>query len=403
MFFRFSLFFVSALFSLFGKESPLSVVYLSYQDDPSHTIMVHWHAPRKQLPVVTYRLKGEKEWKVQEGNSAELSGSKVCVHSVALMDLTPDKEYEVEIQRECFRFRTLPAELSRPVRFVVGGDALLHRKLFEKMNSEIALQNPDFIVVGGDIAYTCGVPRWMQNLQSASQRWHIFFTEWKKNLVTSDGRLIPIVPVVGNHDVRHPGHPKAAQGNLFYTLFSLPEADSYRVLRMSNYLSLFILDTGHSCEIGGQQAKWLKLELAKRESSLYKMAAYHVSAYPSVYPFMAKTSQAVREQWSTLFERYHLCCAFEHHNHAYKRTFPIKAGQIDVNGVVYMGDGSWGVHPRPTKDLWYLARGEQLNAVCLVTLTSDKAEVEALCIDGKKIDAVSFLPTRETKIARLLE
>lgn len=402
MFFHLVFYFASALFSLMGKESSLSVVYLSYQDDPSHTIVVHWHAAEEHLPEVSYRLKGEEKWSVQEGRVEQLKGSRVCVHSVHLAGLIPDTEYEIDIENESFRFRTLPEHLSRPVQFVVGGDALFYRKIFQRMNAQIAKQNPDFIVVGGDIAYTCGVPGFMQNLQSASRRWHIFFTEWKKTLKTSDGRLIPIVPVVGNHDVRSADHPKATE-NYFYTLFSLKEEDSYRVLDMGTYLSLFVLDTGHSCKIKGDQAEWLKAKLAQREDRRYKMAAYHIGAYPSVYPFTARTSEAIREAWVTLFERYHLHCAFEHHNHAYKRTFPIKEGRIDPSGVVYMGDGSWGVHARLPKDLWYLARGEKANAVCLVTLTRGKAEVEALCIDGKKIDAVSFLPTQVSRIAHLLE
>lgn len=390
--------FFFALCSVWSGESALSVVYLSYQHDPAHTVVVHWHAARKQPPVVAYRLKNGEAWRVQEGIVVQLSGSKVCVHTVELMDLAPDAEYEFCIQEEPFRFRTLPETLSRPVRFVVGGDALFDRKVFRKMNGQIAAQNPDFIVVGGDIAYTCGVPGWMQNLQSTTGRWHLFFTEWKKRMVTSDGRLIPIVPVVGNHDVR-----LTAQGAYFYTLFSLPEPIAFRILDSGDYLSLFLLDTGHSCTVQGMQADWLKRELSQREDRLYKMAAYHVSAYPSVYPFDARTSQAVREIWSPLFERYHVPVVFEHHNHAYKRTFPLKGGRVDPEGVVYMGDGSWGVHARAPKPYGYLARGEKANAVCLVTLTRSQAHVEALRIDGEAIDEIAFLPTQNVKIARLLE
>jgi hypothetical protein len=389
--------FLFALSPLFGK-STLSVVYLSYQHDPAHTILIHWHAARKQAPKVAYRLKGDAAWMVQEGIAVQLSESKVCVHTVELMDLASDVEYEFCIQKESFRFRTLPETLSRPVHFIIGGDALFDRKVFQKMNVQIAAQNPDFIVVGGDIAYTCGVPRWMQNLQSTTRRWHIFFTEWKKQMVTADGRLIPIVPVVGNHDVR-----LTAQGAYFYTLFSLPESIAFRVLDIGDYLSLFLLDTGHSCTIQGMQTNWLKMQLSQRENRPYKMAAYHVSAYPSVYPFEARTSRAAREAWSPVFERYRVPLVFEHHNHAYKRTFPLKSGRIDPDGVVYIGDGSWGVHARATKPHWYLARGEKANAVCLVTLARAKADVKALQINGEAIDAISLLPMQNGKKVHLIE
>jgi|SRR5579862_567653 len=383
----------AVMFPVWGDISP-SVLYLTWQHDPTSTMMIHWHA-EEEATQVPYRRQGDKTWEIQEGISVTLPYSKKLMHTVELLDLDADTEYEFCVQEGIYRFRTLPSALTRSVRFVMGGDAYYHLAVFKKMNALIAEQNPDFVVVGGDIAYTCGVPIWTGNKKSALKRWRVFLSEWKKSLVTRDGRLIPLIPVIGNHDIRASSVDNSQSEYLFYELFAFPrQGVAFRVLDVGNYLSLFLLDSGHSCHVGGMQAAWLKKALAERENRNYKISAYHVGAYPSYYPFSNETSKAIREEWSYLFERYHLTAAFEHHNHTYKRTFPLKAGQIDPDGVVYLGDGSWGISPREPKKMWYLSRREKANAVCVVTLSEKSGEIEALRIDGEKIDGMDLLPTR---------
>lgn len=277
------------------------------------------------------------------------------------------------------------------MKFVVGGDAYNYYSTFRKMNAKIASCDPDFVVVGGDIAYTNGRKALFKGRAWEINRWCTFLREWKSKMVTSDGRLIPFLVVIGNHDIKALTMRPKSQHFLFYELFAMRETGkSYRVFDAGDYLSLFLLDTGHSYHIAGHQVEWLKKELALRESIPNKMAAYHIGAYPSVYPYLGSTPKEIRSEWSPIFEKYHLNVAFEHHNHAYKRTFPLKAEKIDPEGVIYMGDGSWGVSPRKPKKLWYLEVAKQTNAVCVVTLDADKSCIEALTIRGTIIDSVTL-------------
>jgi hypothetical protein len=82
--------------------------------------------------------------------------------------------------------------------------------------------------------------------------------------------------------------------------------------------------------------------------------------------------------------------AFENHNHAFKRTHPIKASQVDPTGVVYIGDGSWGVNPRKTNDLWYLDKKSRKNCILLVELTAKEATVQALDLFHTPLDQITF-------------
>ena len=72
----------------------------------------------------------------------------------------------------------------------------------------------------------------------------------------------------------------------------------------------------------------------------------------------------------------------------------MKGNKINPDGVVYMGDGSWGVTPRKPKNLWYLEKVAEVNAICLVTLSPEMSSIEAINIDGKVFDAVTTFPTQ---------
>lgn len=54
------------------------------------------------------------------------------------------------------------------------------------------------------------------------------------------------------------------------------------------------------------------------------MAIYHVPAYPSARSFTGRTQSMIRKHWVPLFEKSTMNLAFENHDHAYKRTYPIK-------------------------------------------------------------------------------
>ena len=58
-----------------------------------------------------------------------------------------------------------------------------------------------------------------------------------------------------------------------------------------------------------------------------------------------------------LFEKYRVPLVLEHHDHTFKRTKPLLGGLGHDNGVLYLGDGSWGRlrAPKAPDQLPYLA------------------------------------------------
>lgn len=381
--------------AFFVQAEPLAV-YLTWKKDPSHSMVVQWITGSEEEDAVLSFCKREGgAWEKREAQEKVLKEDLISLHRVELEGLEAGTDYLFRLgegQKE-YLFRTVPEELKEPLKFAISGDALYNGVLFRKMNEEMARHDPDFVIVGGDIAYT--INNWKAYFKADTweiQRWVRFFTEWERDFKGKEGRLIPIVPIVGNHDVKGGQNPLHEQV-LFYEFFSFPtDGVVYRALDCGNYLSLILLDTGHISPIGGRQAEWLSSTLAQRERVPLKMVGYHIGAFPSSYDYAGKTPTKIRQAWVPLFEKYKVQVAFEHHNHCYKRTKPIKKTQVDAEGIIYLGDGSWGVPPRTPKKIkatWYLAEAKAVNAYFLVTINpSLKAEIQPLSNTGEAVDEI---------------
>ena len=92
-------------------------------------------------------------------------------------------------------------------------------------------------------------------------------------------------------------------------------------------------------------------------------------------------------------KKWHAPSAFENDHHVYKRTYPLVAGKRDDNkGVVYIGDGSWGVRTRNIAADWrekrpFLAFAEANNHLIKVKLRKANLILEGIKADGVIFDS----------------
>jgi hypothetical protein len=132
------------------------------------------------------------------------------------------------------------------------------------------------------------------------------------------------------------------------------------------------------------------------------IAANHVPAYPSYRPVeveggeaKAGTGEENRKFWVPLFEKYGVDVVLEHHDHTFKRTHPLLGGRTDKNGIVYLGDGSWGKLrvPKTPQQRPYLAASESAYHMTLHRLEADRrfhlaleetGRVADVCLTGKR-------------------
>lgn len=285
------------------------------------------------------------------------------VQRLAMAGLTPDTEYLLEVpgHDEPVLFRTAPATLDQPLAFAEGGDVGTSSVVGE-LHDQAAAWDPLFGLVGGDCAYGNGVD---------PEAWRRFLKLWHDHMLAPDGRTIPMLCAIGNHEVEGSyGRPKA-NAPFFYALFGplYPNRGTYQTLDFGEYLTLFLLDSGHTAKHGGQQTKWLAAALEDRPDVPHRFAVYHVPAYPSHRPFEGPYSIPAREHWVPLFEQHRISAAFEHHDHTYKRTHPLIHGEPHPDGVLYLGDGAWGRTPRTVNsELPYLAVAKSTRNVIRVTI-----------------------------------
>jgi hypothetical protein len=88
-----------------------------------------------------------------------------------------------------------------------------------------------------------------------------------------------------------------------------------------------------------------------------------------------------------LLDEFPVDLVFEHHDHTYKRTRPLKAGLPHPEGLVFVGDGNWGRGIRQTREADYLEKRAATFNVLGVMLHSDgRQEVEVFDEAGNIID-----------------
>ncbi|MBC8086179.1 MAG: metallophosphoesterase family protein [Phycisphaerae bacterium] len=378
-----------------------AAIFVTWDGSPTTTVSVDWHLMAgTNIEALEMRGPGMKVWKSYSGRQFGFPHSTRMVRRAKIAGLKPGTTYELRIgASRVYSYRTMPANLSRPVRFATGGDTQASDAQFGSVNRAVALRNVDFVLLGGDLAYSNGDPR----LVAREEMW---FETVTKSLVTPEGRLIPVIAAIGNHEVfSERDTTEATRAMITKTGVKLGDATYYRVLHahardlqyqvidVGNYLSLVLLNTDHTAEIAGPQTDWLKSTLASRPSVPHVFPIYHVPGYPSVRAFGAGNSTQVRDHWAPLFESAGVRFAFENHDHAYKRTFPILGGQRDTAGIVYIGDSAWGAGPRPIgrdhkTTEWYLEKTASVNHGIIVTLDKASSRMEVIDTLGTMVDSL---------------
>lgn len=375
-----------------GRISSPPAVYLTWQRDPSTTMTVSWYNHDLAQSQVGYRLAGQDSWNYLTSTTQPFPHTERHIHTSEITGLSPDTIYEFQVDGydETFKFRTMPSSLVRPVKIGVGGDVDVG-VIADSMTSAIASKDPDFLIVGGDHAYE-------DARASNSWRWYRYMESWYKNARAPDGRMIPLVVSIGNHEVyngfvfNHPDFEDTSEwrnryASYYYRTFPFPgAARAYAALDFGNYLSLILTDTEHSSPVitgNDAQTQWIAASLEARRSVSHIFPIHHVPAYTTYRSFNDVISTRIRQHWVPLYENAGVKTVFEHHDHTFKRTKPLLGGVENPSGIRYVGDGLWGIGKRtPDPSRPYLEITTDQHHVHLVTLTSTNRTVEAVGLDG---------------------
>lgn len=328
-------------------------LFLTWFRDPTTTMAIQWVAAADAITdtTISYRpldtrslisgvVAGLSEpWQTQKTTANPYPLTELKVFRAELTGLKPGTDYQFRIGQESatYRFRTMPAKATDTIHFISGGDCGTNAHTVAN-NIQAARQDPMFSIIGGDLAY--------ENGRTATT--HLkFLQNYSRHMIGRDGRLIPLIACLGNHEVNGGYGTDRTKAPFFFSLFDgLYRDTSYTTLDFGNYLSLVLLDSGHTARIGGEQTSWLDQTLKVRRDHPHVLAVNHVPAYPSARSMTSAkgkgTGEDNRTHWVPLFEKYRVPVVLEHHDHTFKRTKTLLGGMEHANGVLYLGDGSWG-------------------------------------------------------------
>ena len=169
-------------------------------------------------------------------------------------------------------------------------------------------------------------------------------------MTDSQGRLIPMVTCIGNHEVAGQLRQDKEGRHLLLPALrrSVPgdQLRDARLLATTSAWSSTIRDTPRRSAASRRSGWTRRSPIAPAGPDL--IAVNHVPCYPSYRVPEGKggkfgTGEEQRKNWVPLFDKHNIDLVLEHHDHTFKRTHPMRGGEVDERtGIVYLGDGSWG-------------------------------------------------------------
>lgn len=380
-------------FSLTSWAEPFNV-YLMLGNEPATSIIVQYHTKVETATTTvlyaTEPIRGHRElypWKTT-GTTWQIPGlaDNRWLHAVTLQNLRPATTYYFiagDTQNgfsEERSFRTQPGGTA-PFRFVIGGDMGIKDET-RQLLSKAGKTNPDFAVIGGDIAYENGI------IEDYA-KFDTWFDHWDRYMRTFDGRMIPMICGIGNHEVNKLESDDQWVRSPFYMNYFTKAVEGVPnfTRKVNDQTVMYFLDSSHLIP-HASQTEWLKSEFETYKELPNQFAVYHVPLYPSCRPYDGAGSAAGRKHWAPLFDEYRLDVGFEHHDHTFKRTKRIRNNAVHPEGVLFLGDGSFGVGARTVDEMrrWYEAIAAPVGHFWIVDIDGESQKFQAMDQFGNIFD-----------------
>ncbi len=405
-------------------ENSPDYVYLTYASpDPAHTINVSWRTDENYIGEVRYEIGSQNGAPEAYSSSMEGTGGVTTsefegyIHHVELTGLESDTIYYFICGNpdygwsEELSFRTAPVEREN-IRFVVGGDSRgpysgetrpYHwPEARDKITQLAASYNPDFIIFNGDFLSNGQEQPWPDT-------WDNWLGTWYKYARAEDGRLIPMVPVIGNHELPYPqptDYDPMVHASNYYMLFNLPRDERWYSLNWGPDLHIVVLDSEIKSTTSiswALQLEWLEQDLAEHQDCLWKIVNFHRPVYSGGHH---GGELHYLEDWVFLLDMYKVDVVFASHDHGYERTgaidhtsHPEELMDSPKNGRIYVVTAGWGAPLYTGENSWFtapdspgrLGQVENFYHCCVIDVKTDETfHLRAVSHEGEVVDDYSF-------------
>ncbi|MFC2095949.1 metallophosphoesterase [Candidatus Bipolaricaulota bacterium] len=221
----------------------------------------------------------------------------------------------------------------------------------------MAYVEPDFVLGLGDFV-----------AQGNNQaQWSHWFDAWQEHAVTRYGRMIPIVPVIGNHDIGE--HPDVdASYEWFLGLFAVPQIATSKPWYSLDFPNLHLTVLSATSQQAGSnrtkarveaesQQEWLAADLESSADAMWKIVAFHYNYLGCFASCTGYPSDDYMTSWTPALEQHGANVVLMGHVHNYTRSWPIDLRldgacgitgfEADLqksseDGITYVVSGTWG-------------------------------------------------------------
>ncbi len=339
---------------------------LIWNSDPTNSVTLAWDQFQDSDVEVYFDTKdqGRKYWKYNQKVSPSTKNKMYEMNTcfADLEGLQGGTNYYFVIKddfgiSERYWFKTAPSEPAA-FSFVAGGDTKSEGPPMEAgraSNRMVSKLRPLFVMFNGDFTSGRGI---------SPDAWKQWLVDWQEQTTTSDGRMIPVFPIHGNHE-------NGDRRNLLH-IFNSPYQNNdstaiyYSTTIGGDFFHMVALNT--EIETGGHQKLWLENDLKENQNCTFKVAGFHKPFRP--HNAWKRENDYLYNDWIRIFTEYGLDIGFDADSHLHKITYPIRPDtssveselgfiRDDKKGTMYVGEGSWGAEPRVNDDdkSWTLASG----------------------------------------------
>lgn len=374
----------------------------SWNDDPATTIVIGWS-----------NAEGTFHWgPADQGANFEaypnttLFQDSVRVYGiinffVKLTGLSPKTTYYGVIRDPSgnisrrLKFRTMSDNPDDPISFVSAGDTRDAAPIVESCNciserraafTVLSKVCADFIAFTGD--FTNGKYPGQVNIQ---RQWRDWFQDWQLS-ISEDGRLIPIIPALGNHE--------EFSDKVIFKFFNIPLTNNEEFFAMNfggNLLRLYSLNSERT-ELTSQ-IRWFEndAELYSQPGNevYWKAVQYHRAVASQSNNYVNQPETAFKREYVSKFAKYKVRLAMEGHAHIYKVSWPSlplstnntsRNGFVrnDTTGTVYIGEGNFGAPFRTVNGgpnnlfSWTREARPNFTSFFYVNVTKDRMDVRTV-------------------------
>jgi len=268
-----------------------------------------------------------------------VAGTPTVYHHVALDRLEPDTRYVYRLRHTGGgtaegTFRTAPARPAAPWRFTIMGDQNVGGEAAAE-TAAIFAADPALHVHVGDLsyAYSAGNGQTGSTNQSVWDSWFA--------LNRQQAARAPWMVMTGNHEMEVGYGPQGYDG--LYSRFSMPgngvaDAPLTWWTRWGDvgFVAMDGNDASNELSanrgwLGSAQEAWLRDALAalRADSTTdFIVVGIHNCLYTTnaVHP----SEQEIRDRFGPLFDEFSVDLVVSGHNHAYERSYPLRAGRPTV-------------------------------------------------------------------------